>query len=257
MFTPCDHPSFRHFSQAFTCFAVIGWLGMAQFFAQTAQDFQHYSVEDGLSQSTVFAITQDQEGFVWVGTRHGLNRFDAYEFQAFHSQAEQEGGLINDDIRSLSYDSTRNCLWVGTIRGLTAFDPASQSFRALWTDSVSPLSSLRINALLVDQNDAVWAGTEAGLFHLALGETEFQLVDGTFFASVQCLYQDRKGILWIGTNGGLYQIAPSSPSAFVHTPHVTENLRPESEQIRAIVEDEVGNLWIGTWEGLFVLDTSR
>ena len=72
--------------------------------------FQHLSREQGLSQSFVLSMTQDEKGFMWFGTQNGLNRFDGYEVRVYN---REQGGLPGDLIRSLLSDS-RGRLWVGT-----------------------------------------------------------------------------------------------------------------------------------------------
>src|SRR5436190_19743545 len=78
--------------------------------------FRHYQVENGLSNNSVYCILQDRNGFVWFGTKDGLNRFDGYRFKVIHVDAEDES-LSRDHILSLVSDKD-GTLWVGSQKGL-------------------------------------------------------------------------------------------------------------------------------------------
>src|SRR5215207_7716897 len=83
--------------------------------------FRHYQVENGLSNNTVFCSMQDQNGFMWFGTKDGLNRFDGYRFKAFNIHNEDESSLTRDVISALAIDK-KGVLWVGSEKGLYWFD---------------------------------------------------------------------------------------------------------------------------------------
>ena len=83
--------------------------------------FQHFSVEDGLSQSTVRAITQDGQGNIWFGTQNGLNRYNGYEFKTFYASVSDSTKIDDSSINSLYADKEGN-LWIGTSSGLSLFD---------------------------------------------------------------------------------------------------------------------------------------
>ena len=68
--------------------------------------FLHFSVKEGLSESTVMAFEEDQLGRVWIGTRNGLNLYDGEEVKIFRPQPESENkGLVSSDIISLEEDN--------------------------------------------------------------------------------------------------------------------------------------------------------
>ncbi|WEK37785.1 MAG: two-component regulator propeller domain-containing protein [Candidatus Pseudobacter hemicellulosilyticus] len=94
-----------------------------------AQDFyfKHYKVEQGLSNNIVFCSLQDKKGFMWFGTRDGLNRFDGYSFKVFRYAPEDQDGIGSNYIHSLHADSINN-IWVGTLRGLYRFDSYTEKF---------------------------------------------------------------------------------------------------------------------------------
>ena len=91
-------------------------------------NFDHLTPEDGLSESTVLAITQDAEGFMWFGTREGLNRYDARKIKVYRNDPEDSTTLSDNFIYSLLWDR-RGRLWIGTRNGLNLFDPATETFK--------------------------------------------------------------------------------------------------------------------------------
>lgn len=83
--------------------------------------FEHYNESNGLSYNSVRHIVQDKNGFMWLGTFFGLNRFDGYQFKSYMSSELGKNKLYNDDITALELDETSNELWIGTRKGLTLY----------------------------------------------------------------------------------------------------------------------------------------
>lgn len=90
--------------------------------------FRHYQVQDGLSSNTVTAIMQDKKGFMWFGTRNGLNRFDGNSFKVFHNILSDTSSIGNNSILSI-YEDAEEQLWVGTYGGIYIYHPQQESFR--------------------------------------------------------------------------------------------------------------------------------
>lgn len=111
--------------------------------------FRHYQVENGLSNNTVFCSTQDKNGFMWFGTKDGLNRFDGYRFKVFNINTDDEKSLTSDLISSLATDG-QGTLWVGSRKGLYRFD-AEKERLVPFIDTLHD-----INDLLVDQSGQLW-----------------------------------------------------------------------------------------------------
>jgi len=232
--------------------------------------FNQASVEDGLSQGSAQAIAQDREGFIWIGTQQGLNRYDGYEFVTYFHDPADEHSLSHDWIWAL-HVAADGGLWVGTKDGgLDRFDPATarverHSFPA-GTDGVRP----DVRAIVSDGDGRIWAGSDGGgVIRLdpSSGRTRQFLADaGPSDGSVptaasdpsalssnrvKALHVDASGYIWVGTDGGgLNRIDPVRES-------VTRiALSGELDaRVRSIVSDGRGLLWIGTNEhGLYLLD---
>ncbi len=83
--------------------------------------FEHISIEQGLSQSTVFCILQDSKGFMWFGTEDGLDRYDGYSFKVYRHDPDNPNS-INDNYVMSIYEDRSGFLWIGTLSGLDRFD---------------------------------------------------------------------------------------------------------------------------------------
>src|SRR5690554_3757723 len=87
--------------------------------------FKNLDMKDGLSDNTIFTILQDEQGFMWFGTKNGLNRYDGHTFRIFNT--ESENSLESNMIYALCEDG-RGTLWVGTGSGVYAYDANRESF---------------------------------------------------------------------------------------------------------------------------------
>lgn len=87
----------------------------------------------------VNAIYQDRKGFMWFGTKAGLNRYDGYRFTIFRNNPFDSTSLSNDYITTI-FEDRRGRLWIGTSNGLNCFDPATEKFRRFLHDHANPNS---------------------------------------------------------------------------------------------------------------------
>ena len=97
---------------------------------QTTYRFRNYTINDGLSQSSVTCILQDENHSLWIGTQDGLNRFDGKNFELFNS--ELTPGIQNEYIKC-SAKTSDGRLWFGTSNGLTSYDPEKEEFNTYIT----------------------------------------------------------------------------------------------------------------------------
>ena len=89
-------------------------------------DLKHYQVDEGLSHNSVITSFQDSNGFLWFGTKNGLNRFDGYSFKLFHNDPLDTTSIGSNFIQSIIQQDQN--LWVGTDNGLYHFDQLQESF---------------------------------------------------------------------------------------------------------------------------------
>lgn len=245
----------------------------------------HYSVSDGLSQNEVTSICEDRYGFMWFGTRGGLNRYDGYEFKRFKPSRNGETSIQNPSVERLYIDHEGK-IWIGTKSGgLSIYDPTCETFTH--GDSFLESKQDRVVSFLEDMDGSFWFGSfGSGLQHYSNLNSKTENALGN--SNAGSIIQTQDSTLWIGTNAGLvykkrrgeftnfsiidgfYEITelvedPDDPYLWL----VGWNLElvrfnyldfsfktyslPEFNNIPnntySILHDNEGNLWIGTWGG--------
>ncbi len=200
--------------------------------------FVHYSVEQGLSQSSVFTSLQDHFGFMWFGTQDGLNRFDGYSFRVYRAHLGDTTALVGNSIAAL-YEGRSGQLWVQTNNGLCLYNRAKETF------SLVPLPTNRINALLEDNRGVLWIATEQGVFRYTNAERR---VESCFAEAASSLANDSTGTIWIGTHRGLFFCNELQRSPVVIQKHTTT---PKTEIFTLLATRNT--LWIASAQGLMEL----
>ncbi len=232
--------------------------------------FERFSLEDGLSQNTVLTLFQDHQGYLWIGTQDGLDRYDGYSFTIFKHDTENADSLNNDAVLSLSEDAD-GFLWIGTWGGgLDSYDLQSNHFTHYQNNPADPtsLSNDIVTSILVDHKNRLWVGTCGGGLNL-MDQKTGQLFNfrhdpenPSSLASddVSAIFEDADGDLWIGSgclgNQGAgvdrlrlqNQPIESVPDGtFTHLqgdPNDTGSL--SGNNISSIVQDKAGFIWVGT-----------
>jgi signal transduction histidine kinase/ligand-binding sensor domain-containing protein/DNA-binding response OmpR family regulator len=231
--------------------------------------FEHLTMRDGLSQSTVNSMLQDSQGYLWLATENGLDRYDGDSIREYRRERGNEHGLASDYIWSIAEDA-RGDLWLATDGGGVArWDRRTEQFQLFRHDphKSNSLASDAVRTLLIDAKGRIWAGTlDQGLDVLdpKTGDVRhYRHRDGdprSLAANSVCaLYADHNGRIWVGTDGGLSSYQSSSDD-FVNYGAAASGTRLSDLLVRAIREDHAGALWIGTnWGGLnrFEPDTGR
>ncbi|MFD1314635.1 hybrid sensor histidine kinase/response regulator transcription factor [Namhaeicola litoreus] len=237
--------------------------------------FKHLNINDGLSQNAVFAITQDKEGFMWFGTKDGLNKYDGYKFTVYQHDPNNQMSLDANYIKSL-YCDKQGVLWVGTESGmLNRFDKKSNSFLRIKLPLAdgSGDNHFEIKTINEDVSGNIWVGTrDNGLFQISVSakntddyqvEQIHNVKDGLYPLShntIRDIYADEKGYLWIGTNVGLNRLNIETKEIKSFYLDVKKPEAPKSNSdlsITCIYGNNDGYLWLGTLTGLVKFDTSN
>ena len=172
--------------------------------------FRHYQVENGLSNNTVSCILQDRKGFIWMGTKEGLNRFDGYHFKLFTGN-KKESILSSDPIYCMTMDQN-GIIWVGSQNGIYHYDEDKEQF-------VGFLDSLReINCIQMDASGQLWMLSRNNLFRYNFTTktvTSFPPAHNYSYVSL-CVAGD--GALWLATTDGfLEKFNAGNSNEFCHT----------------------------------------
>lgn len=214
--------------------------------------FEHISLGQGLSQSSVFAIAQDHEGFLWFGTQDGLDRYDGYTFRVFRNDPSDSTSVSYNYIYRLMV-SRDGSVWVGTLGGgVSVYNQITGRFTQYLHKPGDPnsLSNNRIHALYQDRSGTIWVGTRYGLdrFDSSNGTFRRYIFHGTDTDTsredfVSAVFEDRENRLWVGTINGADILNEKTGS-------VTE-LPPRGQVINKIIQTRGGKiLFVGTgiWE---------
>lgn len=208
--------------------------------------FQRYGVEDGLSQTSVRAMLQDEAGYVWLGTQDGLNRFDGYEFRVYRSDPQQPDSMPDNHITTLER-SRRGGFWVGTLAGgLGRYLPEADAFVRYAADgSAGSLASNAINIVRETPDGTVWVAGSAGeLQWLAPGSERFQSVSPKLRARIGPVtaIEPMGDRLLLGSATGLWLLRADGQRA---EPWGDADARYAVESIEIAV---TGDVWVGTRE---------
>lgn len=173
--------------------------------------FNHISAKDGLSMNAVYEILEDSQGFMWFGTRFGLNRYDGREMKTFLFDPMDDKSIPGAHISAIIEDAD-SIMWIGTTSGgFSRYDRDSESFQNFHHDP----------------------------------EDHNSLVSN----KVTCLFSDSRGALWIGTEEGLSRFDPSTGEFRSFHPDPENERSLAQDRILSIAETPGGKLWVGTENG--------
>jgi len=176
--------------------------------------FTRLSTDEGLSQTRVIQIVQDDQGFMWFGSQYGINRYDGYKFKVFKHEPGRTNSLSGVFISALFKDRSGS-LWVGCDEFLDKFDPVTETFTHYRIDTAG-----------------------------AHGET----------VPVTHISQDHAGMLWLSTLRGLFRFDPSTGKTIRYRHDSSNPFSLSSDEVKQTGEDRTGAFWVVTSEGLDAFD---
>ncbi|SDS49261.1 Two component regulator propeller [Mucilaginibacter mallensis] len=229
--------------------------------------FKHITTTDGLSGNTIESIFQDSRGYIWFGTRDGLNQYDGYNIKIFRNNGNNTKSISDNYIKCISEDAQHN-IWIGTLNGLNKFDPYKNTFTTYKHDpsNKNSLSGSEINCLYGDKEGKLWVGTTTGGLnyydtkHGVFKQLQYQkgYPPNLLNNEINDLYEDGNANLWIGTDKGIC-FYNQKTGAFVNTFKLAGN--PDyhlNYSITKIQGDKQGNIWFGTLDdGIIVINLAR
>ncbi|MGB2129489.1 MAG: hybrid sensor histidine kinase/response regulator transcription factor, partial [Flavicella sp.] len=222
--------------------------------------FKYLSITDGLSQSSVLSILQDSAGFMWFGTRDGLNKFDGHSFKIYRHNSQNYEGISNSFIKSMIEDSEGN-LWVGTMNGLNKYIPSKDTFEKfeLATNDYG-ISNHEIWDIIQVEDGFLWLGTNYGLekFDMTTGNTKRYLSDKTSNSissnEIRSFMKDDKGLVWICTTSKI-DVLNTKTNSYEHYEYPLGAFKEESSSYKPyLYQDKQGDIWLGYKNGLYILN---
>lgn len=204
--------------------------------------FRTYSIENGLSESVVNELIQDQEGYMWIGTSYGLNRFDGINFKNYYN----EDGLLDNDISAL-YEDNNGQLWIGTNSGVNVM--RADSLHTL--PELRPLESSTILAIYQDQYGEFWFATDGeGVWNFdgESGLSQYRAIHGLGGDRVRDIVEDEEGTLWFATREGLTKLESGNFRTYSEKHGLPDN------RLRDLELDSDGSLWVASRGGFCKLE---
>ncbi|MCK4664273.1 MAG: response regulator [Bacteroidales bacterium] len=235
----------------------------------SAQDnniiFEHLKIKDGLSQSTVYSILQDQKGFMWFGTQdRGLNKYDAYSFTIYTNNPLDSLSISSNRISKIIQDKKGN-IWIGTWGGgLCKYIPEKDIFINYLHNPNNPnsISQNKAQTVYEDFNGNIWIGTVNG------GLNKFDPTNEVFTHykynplnpysisndRIWSITQDKKGNLWIATSNGLCKMFTKDETFVRYLYNPDDKSSISHKQVRTVFIDKSETIWVGTAIGLDKFD---
>ncbi len=246
-----------------TLFCIVFIINISNSFARDTK-FENISIQDGLSHNNVNCIFQDSRGFLWIGTKDGLNRYDGYNIISFYSRQKDSATLSNNFIQAICEAPDSTGIWVGTRNGLNFYHFGQEKFsRYLMKNdfSNSKKSNGNITSLVSGYKGRIWIGTDYGLKKLVLGNSKnrtlisFEDLSKAEFdeigdkaniplpmKKITCLFKCKDGGLWVCfASGELFRLKEKQTGM-----EITPFQDCKKYVIKGIVEDIYGNLWLAT-----------
>lgn len=229
-----------------------------------AREFHQVGASRGLDARVVASMLVDRYGFLWVGSREGLYRFDGYQATAWTTEPDSETVISDTDIRVL-YEGADGSIWVGTnTGGLNRLDPVSGIAEHYRHESDNPdsLPEDSVYGIVEDAQGLLWVATQRGLGRLDRGSGQFEHFahnpgDATSLSHhwAYALHLGPTGDLWVGTiGGGLNRWNPETGGFERFDLAGLTQGPPGRNDVFALHQSPDGQLWAGTRDGLVVFE---
>ena len=248
-----------HFATRGLLLAGLCWLAPAAM----AITFEPVGTDRGLDAQVISSVLVDQQGFLWVGSREGLFRYDGYRAIRFTPEPGNPDSITDADIRMV-YEAPDGIIWVATNSGgLNRFDPATGRFNAFRHESgrSDSISNDSVYGMAQAGSDKLWVGTQAGLNLLDTTDGTARRflhdpADNTSLSHdyVFAIHGDQDGNTWITTNGGGVNRWNESLQAFDRFDFAEALNHKGFNDVFSVAETPDGVLWFGTRHGLVRLD---
>lgn len=218
----------------------------------TPLHFDQLTISNGLSHNTIYCILQDQNGYIWIGTQNGLNKYDGYTFEVYQSSEIKKNteGFKGKSISALFEDRSAN-LWVGTKKqGINFKAKKNDRFVNLQSDSAFfSIKGIEISSFFEDKSDNIWITTVgAGVlkYNPKTGISKIFNHKNSHLTSdvVFDLVEDKYGTIWVATAGGGLNYLTADDKFKTSHAMLPNNPNMSGYQKKLLLDDEY--LWLGT-----------
>lgn len=215
---------------------------------------KNISLNAGLSQSSVLCILQDKKGFLWFGTRDGLNKYDGRKFTKFNYDSQDTSSISHSFIKTIFEDQSGS-IWVGTANGINKYVPESNSFKKFFFNKNK--SKTEVWSIAQVGKNHLWVGTNTGVKQINTNDgivSDLKINEKLFSSPTRALLVSKNKIIWIKTtkNVGYYNIESKLVKYFKY-PEINLS-EPFSSNPSDLYEDKNGNVWLGSKDGLSIFN---
>lgn len=239
-------------------FILITILLGAVFFS-FAQHFQMraYADKDGLSHRDISDLLVDRDGFLWIATSFGVNRFDGNTFDKFLNDPRDSNSLADNNVQKIYVDKD-NHIWIGTNAGISCFHRDQKNFSNYWPDSASlPDQGTNFGALCEDDRGNIWVGVRNDLLIFNPATKKFTRSGWSAYTSSHAgaynnslrvvvigIIKKSEHELWVLSTYGLFSVSTDSKQ-FRYYPNKAVS---DYYGSKLYFEDDSNNVWIGTFD---------
>ena len=215
-------------------FSLIGFRAVSQQY-----NFKNFNVEDGLAQSQVYSIAQDDFGYLWLATKGGgINKFNGLEFTTLTTKNKLPSNYINKLLKDKN-----GLLWVATAYGVGYFK------NDVYVDiSLKPTKRISVNDLFLTENNLIICATNEGLFEIRnFKPTQIGSQQSAMNVPFQTAIKTRQGNYFMGSDKGFFQYSNTGHFVSFKMDH-----RVMGNSITIVRQDNTGTVWIGTYgDGIY------
>ncbi len=217
--------------------------------------FDHITTINGLSSNYTTSITQDKQGFIWVGSGNGLNRYDGYRFKHYYHNNTNPNSLVNNSIQAI-YCDQQNRLWISTEDGLSCFLPATNQFINYGSKFSSDHFLKNNGSIRVYEDEAgtIWLCNQMDVIYKVKQNMELESVKinipafvfyDQLFLGYENIIRDQQNREWAYKGNRIYALDKNTKQP-VQTFDFSATMK---FNILKMISDSNDHFWIATWGG--------
>ncbi len=247
-------------------FTVIFFLSTGVSYSQTTSfRFEQFGTKDGLSDQSILSLYEDHQGFLWVGTGYGLNRFDGKTFIPIYLSDSLKKTLYINAIREIAEDAENNLLLQTNRDGIVIFNPRTNAHRDALGDHLAELGN-KVSSFLIDHKKNIWV---LGIDALIEFDHQFNVIrkwnkkDSFYWLdknvnwiSGGLLLEDHSGNIWLSINSSLNAIDAESGTVY-NSKHNPKHWKMFEVTNTGLSEDSLRNLWLTGNNGIYKFNPTQ
>lgn len=245
---------------------ILIFIYLTPFFLYPANlSIKKLDINQGLSNNSCQGLVLDKEGFLWVGTESGLNRFDGNKFKNFYSSETNKNSINSNELNDIYADKNEDIIWIATERnGLNAYNYSTHKFTHYVKEKKNShgISSNGIMSLSGESSGSLWVATYDGgvnLFDKKTGKfTHYNqsTIKGLASNYTRCATDDNQGNLYIGhLTSGLSIVSLKTKNVVNFKTDPNDPTSIPNNEVYCVFIDSKKRVWIGTYNGLALFDS--